>query len=153
MKKVILKIKKRFFKSKSPSKNFMRTNIDAYIDAFKEQKGDSKNMTTNMELLAHRVEQWAKERGLDNPDNCERGRFIMSDNVNKPRHYISESGIEALDVIDAFKPCPEYKAGFFWGNVVKYVLRFHKKNGVEDLKKAEFYLKRLIEELDHGSRK
>ena len=26
-------------------------------------------MTTNMELLAHRVEQWAKERGLDNPDN------------------------------------------------------------------------------------
>ena len=69
MKKVILKIKKRFFKSKSPSKNFMRTNIDAYIDAFKEQKGDSKNMTTNMELLAHRVEQWAKERGLDNPDN------------------------------------------------------------------------------------
>lgn len=69
MKKVILKIKKRFFKSKSPSKIFMRTNIDAYIDAFKEQKGDSKKMTTNMELLAHRVEQWAKERGLDNPDN------------------------------------------------------------------------------------
>jgi len=26
-------------------------------------------MTTNMELLAHRVEQWAKERGLDNPNN------------------------------------------------------------------------------------
>lgn len=46
----------------------------------------------------------------------------MNDNVNKPSHYISENGIEALDVIDAFKPCPEYKAGFFWGNVVKYVL-------------------------------
>ena len=113
MKKVILKIKKRFFKSKSPSKIFMRTNIDAYIDAFEEQKGDSKQIN--------------------------------------PSHYISESGIEALDVLDAFKPCPEYKAGFFWGNVVKYILRFHKKNGVEDLKKAEFYLKRLIEELDHGS--
>lgn len=69
MKKVILKIKKRFFKSKSPSKIFMRTNIDAYMDAFKEQKEDSEKMTTNMELLAHRVEQWAKERGLDNPDN------------------------------------------------------------------------------------
>lgn len=41
MKEVILKIKKRFFKSKSPSKIFMRTNIDAYMDAFKEQKGDS----------------------------------------------------------------------------------------------------------------
>lgn len=77
----------------------------------------------------------------------------MNDNVNKPSHYISESGIEALDVIDAFKACPEYKVGFFWGNVIKYVLRFHKKNGIEDLKKAEFYLKRLIEELEHGSRK
>lgn len=74
----------------------------------------------------------------------------MTDNINKPSHYISENGLEALDVIDAFKACPEYKMGFFWGNVVKYVLRFHKKNGVEDLKKAEFYLKRLIEELDHG---
>ena len=69
MKKVILKIKKRFFKSKSPSKIFMRTNIDAYTNAFKEQKEDSEKMTTNMELLVHRVEQWAKERGLDNPDN------------------------------------------------------------------------------------
>lgn len=35
----------------------------------------------------------------------------MTDNVNKPSHYISESGIEALDVIDAFKACPEYKTG------------------------------------------
>jgi NTP pyrophosphatase (non-canonical NTP hydrolase) len=69
MKEVILKIKKRFFESKSPSKIFMRTNIDAYMNAFKEQKGDSEKMTTNMELLAHRVEQWAKERGLNNPDN------------------------------------------------------------------------------------
>ena len=47
----------------------MRTNIDAYTNAFKEQKEDSEKMTTNMELLVHRVEQWAKERGLDNPNN------------------------------------------------------------------------------------
>lgn len=73
----------------------------------------------------------------------------MDSDAIHPSHYISDSGLEPVDVIDAFKACPEYKAGFFWGNVVKYVLRFHKKNGVEDLKKAEFYLKRLIEELDH----
>jgi hypothetical protein len=73
----------------------------------------------------------------------------MSDNVNKPSHYISESGIEVLDVIDAFKPCPEYKAVFFWGNVVKYVLRFQKKNGLEDLKKARKNLDWLIEELEN----
>lgn len=72
------------------------------------------------------------------------------DNINKPSHYISESGIEVLDVIDAFKACPEYKASFFWGNVVKYVLRFQKKNGLEDLKKARKNLDWLIEELEHG---
>lgn len=75
----------------------------------------------------------------------------MDRNAIHPSHYISDSGLEPIDVIEAFKPCPEYKSGFFQGNVVKYVLRFHKKNGVEDLKKAEFYLKRLIEELENGN--
>lgn len=72
----------------------------------------------------------------------------MSDNVNKPSHYISESGIEALDVIDAFKPCPEYKAGFFWGNVVKYVLRFHKKERCRRFKESGV----LFETIDRGIR-
>ena len=31
-------------------------------------------------------------------------------------------------------------------NIVKYILRFQKKNGVEDLKKAKYYLEKLIEE-------
>ena len=37
----------------------------------------------------------------------------------------------------------------FWGNVVKYILRFQKKNGIEDLKKARKYLDWLIEEMEH----
>lgn len=35
--------------------------------------------------------------------------------------------------------------GFLAGNVIKYVARFDKKNGVEDLKKARHYLDKLIE--------
>ena len=35
---------------------------------------------------------------------------------------------------------------FCQGNVVKYVTRFKFKNGLEDLKKAEFYIKKLIED-------
>lgn len=35
--------------------------------------------------------------------------------------------------------------GFLAGNVIKYVTRFEKKNGVEDLKKARHYLDKLIE--------
>jgi len=35
--------------------------------------------------------------------------------------------------------------GFLEGNIVKYVTRFRKKNGVQDLEKAQYYLQKLIE--------
>jgi len=38
--------------------------------------------------------------------------------------------------------------GFHEGNVVKYITRYKDKNGVEDLKKAKWYLERLIENLE-----
>lgn len=74
----------------------------------------------------------------------------MSDNVNKPSHYQGSKGLESIEVIDNFIGDLPGKAAWCWGNAIKYLLRFQKKNGLEDLKKAEFYLKRLIEELDHG---
>lgn len=36
-------------------------------------------------------------------------------------------------------------AGYLMGNVVKYIARYRDKNGVEDLKKAQHYLDKLIE--------
>lgn len=39
--------------------------------------------------------------------------------------------------------------GFFDGNAVKYLMRYKAKGGVEDLKKAQHYLEKLIE-LEHG---
>ena len=38
----------------------------------------------------------------------------------------------------------EYKLDYFEGNVVKYITRWRKKNGIEDLKKAQWYLNYLI---------
>lgn len=61
----------------------------------------------------------------------------MGDSVNHPSHY-NANGVEAIDVIEAFD------LGFHLGNVVKYVLRAKSKNGVEDLKKARWYLDRYI---------
>ena len=40
-------------------------------------------------------------------------------------------------------------SAFFWGNAIKYMLRFQKKNGLEDLKKARKNLDWLIEEMEH----
>lgn len=62
------------------------------------------------------------------------------DSVQRPRHYVSKTGLEAIDVIEAFD------LGFKLGNVVKYVLREKGKAGLEDLMKARWYLDREIKE-------
>lgn len=68
----------------------------------------------------------------------------MPDNVNSPSHY-TVGGIETLDFIKA-KLTPEMFEGYCIGNVIKYVSRYRYKGGVEDLKKARWYLTELIAE-------
>lgn len=74
----------------------------------------------------------------------------MTDPVKKPSHYQGRFGLEAVDVIKNFAACPEQEEGFYWGNAVKYLLRYHSKNGVEDLKKARQNLDWLIESLERN---
>lgn len=63
-----------------------------------------------------------------------------NDKINNPAHYTA-GGIETLDYIKAkVKDYPSYVAG----NILKYVSRYEHKNGIEDLKKAQFYLNDLI---------
>jgi hypothetical protein len=69
----------------------------------------------------------------------------VKDNVNHPSHY-TQGAIECIDAI------AEATKGLFGieavctANIIKYVWRWKFKNGVEDLEKAEWYLKRLIKE-------
>lgn len=71
----------------------------------------------------------------------ERGRELDNDIVNHPSHY-NTGGIETLDYIKAkISDYPSYAVG----NIIKYISRFEHKNGLEDLKKAQFYLNDLIE--------
>jgi len=65
------------------------------------------------------------------------------DVVTKPEHYNQDNCIECIDAIRAalgtgFKE-------YLQGNILKYIWRHKYKNGVEDLKKARWYLDRLIE--------
>lgn len=57
---------------------------------------------------------------------------------------MGSGGIQAMDVMKAFMP-PERYAGFCQGNIIKYVLRYKRKNGVLDLEKCRDYLDELIE--------
>lgn len=68
------------------------------------------------------------------------------DNITSPSHYVTDKGFEVFDVQEAFIQELKGMAASYWCNVVKYILRFQRKNGVEDLKKAKYYLEKLIEE-------
>lgn len=62
----------------------------------------------------------------------------MIDNVNNPQHYKSKGVVLVLEIepITILRDLP-----FCKGNAIKYVLRYKNKNGLEDLKKAEYYIK------------
>ena len=67
----------------------------------------------------------------------------MNDNVNHPKHYTS-GDIECIDAIRA--ALGDKFEGFLIGNVIKYCWRHDHKNGLEDLKKAQWYLQKAIDE-------
>ena len=70
------------------------------------------------------------------------------DNVKSPKHYmLGDLGIEVKDVIFEVTKDMKGKEAVCVGNILKYVMRAKKKNGIEDYKKAYEYLGYLLEEL------
>ena len=70
----------------------------------------------------------------------------MTDAIN-PQHY-QKGGVECIDAIEASMTEEAFK-GFLKGNCIKYLYRYENKNGAEDLKKAQWYLSRLLTVLDN----
>lgn len=67
----------------------------------------------------------------------------MTDMVNHPTHY-TQSKFECIEIIEEItKPCNKFEA-YLVGTILKYLWRFKYKNGLEDLKKARWYLDKLI---------
>lgn len=66
----------------------------------------------------------------------------MQEKINHPNHYIGK--IEVIEYLKD-KLTKEQLQGFYTGNILKYISRYQKKNGIEDLKKANVYLNWLIE--------
>jgi len=96
-------------------------------------KKSTKDMR-HLEYMAYRAEE---ERKMQEEDM-----------VNSPAHY-NKAGIETIDALQAM-----LNNGFDYylqGNIVKYLWRYRYKNGVEDLKKAQWYLNKLIEVYDGKS--
>lgn len=69
----------------------------------------------------------------------------MTDTVNHPAHY-TQGGIECIEAIKAATVGLEGIEAVCMGNAIKYIWRWKQKNGIEDLKKAIWYINKLIEE-------
>ena len=84
---------------------------------------------------------------VDSSANTDTSDF---DVVSKPEHYNTNlpEGVEVIDIIKAQTASLSGMQAVAQANLIKYALRWQKKNGVEDLKKAAFYLDRLITEVE-----
>ena len=97
-------------------------------------------MERHGKYMARRMKE---EQAKIQSDNIE-----MEDMVNHPIHY-NKAGIETIEAIKAMTDGGfEY---YLQGNIIKYLWRYRYKNGIEDLKKAQFYLDRLIATKDDNN--
>ena len=72
----------------------------------------------------------------------------MNDPIN-PKHY-KHLPAEAIDIImAAIAKAPSNEAAYLHGQVLKYLLRCWSKKGIEDLRKAKWYLDRLVNQSSH----
>ena len=63
----------------------------------------------------------------------------MGEDLEKAKRYNARGKIECIDVI------LDQEMDFLEGNIIKYTWRYKEKGGVADLKKAKYYLEKLIE--------
>ena len=72
------------------------------------------------------------------------------DMVNHPKHYKTKNGMEVIEVIEALTANLSGYEATHTGNVIKYICRWKEKNGLEDLRKAQWYLNRLIKNIEEN---
>ena len=70
------------------------------------------------------------------------------DMVNHPPHYQIREGLEVIDIIEEVTDWMELKGSeaYRYTQLLGYILRYKKKNGLQDLEKARFFLNRMIDD-------
>lgn len=97
-----------------------------------------------------------QERGRNTKMLCkiDTNSCVKKETVNHPSHYQSADGLEVIDVMKSFTQDLKGIEVVDTAQIIKYICRWKKKNGLEDLKKAEWYLNHLIDfvkEKENGS--
>ena len=71
------------------------------------------------------------------------------DMVSHPKHY-TQGGIECIDALKAATVGKRGIEAVCVANVIKYLWRYEEKNGIEDVRKAKWYIERLLMELEES---
>jgi len=115
-------------------------------------------------VVSEELDKWFKRSNGVTQEDFWTNADSQYDTVSKPKHYMlfEEEGIEVRDVIEKLME-KVYSAYAEAGNttipyssmfdadyvqMMQYLMRFMDKNGVEDLKKARWYLDKLIDSYD-----
>ena len=115
---------------------------DTYACVFDEMSDDMLNKCYNW---YKEIDQAACENAED--DCCDKESNV--DMVNHPAHY-TQGGIECIDALKAATVSKTGIEAVCTANAIKYLWRYEEKNGIEDVKKARWYIDRLIKELENG---
>ena len=113
-----------------------------YACVFHEMSDDMLNKCYN----------WYKELDQASCENAEDSCCNKEQNVdmvNHPSHY-TQGGIECIDALKAATVSKTGIEAVCTANAIKYLWRYEEKNGIEDVKKARWYIDRLIKELENG---
>lgn len=130
-------------------KNLLDGDINALNRAFiwnLTREGYSFWYTIFLQGLKDKQMQILKEMCIEfeelSHDRMAKWEIEVKDNVNNPSHY-GQGKIECIEYIKDFLNEDEY-IGYLRGNIAKYLHRWRYKNGLEDLKKSQWYLNELI---------
>ena len=113
---------------------------DTYACVFDEMSDDMLNKCYN----------WYKELDqavCENSEDSCCNKEPNVDMVNHPSHY-TQGGIECIDALKAATVSKTGIEAVCTANAIKYLWRYEEKNGIEDVKKARWYIDRLIRELE-----
>lgn len=110
--------------------------IDAARDLSKRRRlAPERSGIDTPERVGECLALWDSMKAKDDPE--------QADKVNNPSHY-TQGGIECIDAMEAMLSRDEF-IGYLRGNIFKYQWRYKDKNGLEDLKKANWYSAKLLE--------
>ena len=100
--------------------------------------------------MLDKIYGWYKELYLAACENAQDSCCNKEPNidmVNHPAHY-TQGGIECIDALKAATVSKTGIEAICTANAIKYLWRYEEKNGIEDVKKARWYIDRLIKELE-----